>query len=187
MSEMKLGNPGAVGLGAFGFATLALQFHNLGWCGTGPVIVLALVFGGMTQLIAGLQEMKTGNTFGYAAFSAYGSFWISLALLILGNHFGVLKSSGTDIGWFLVAWTLYTAILWIGSMRVSSALALTFTGLLIGFILLDFAHFGFPSLTMVAGYELIITALLAWYVMAHIIFLELSGRDVVPVGRSWVG
>lgn len=187
MSETKLGNPGAVGLGAFGFTTLILQFHNLGWCGTGPVLASALIFGGLAQFIAGLQEMKTGNTFGYAAFSAYGSFWICLALIILGNHFGVLKSSGTDIGWFLVAWTAYTAILWIGSMRVNSALALTFTALLIGFILLDLAHFGFPFLTEVAGYELIITALLAWYVMAHIIFLDLTGKNLVPAGKPWIG
>lgn len=187
MNGTNFGNPGAVGLGAFGFTTLVLQFHNLGWCGVGPVLASALIFGGLAQLIAGLQEMRTGNSFGYAAFSAYGSFWIALSVLILGNHFGVLKSTGTDIGWFLIAWTLYTAILWVASMRVSGALALTFTGLLTGFVLLDLAHFGYPRLTMVAGYELIVTALLAWYVMAHIIFLELYGKDVLPVGNPWIG
>ena len=61
---MKFGNPGAVGLGAFGFTTLVLQFHNLGWCGTGPVLVSALIFGGLTQLIAGLQEMRTATVSG---------------------------------------------------------------------------------------------------------------------------
>lgn len=186
MSEVKFGNPGAVGLGGFGFTTLILQFHNLGWCGLGPVLACALIFGGLAQLIAGFQEMKTGNTFGYAAFTGYGGFWISLALILLGNHFSVVKSSTTDIGWFLVAWTIFTAILWVGSMKVSNVLALTFTGLLIGFILLDLAHFGYPFLTKIAGYELIVTALLAWYVMAHIIYSELFGKDILPVGKSWI-
>jgi hypothetical protein len=187
VGESKLGNPGAVGLGGFGLTTMILQFHNLGWCGLGPVVASALIFGGLAQLVAGFQEMKTGNTFGYAAFSGYGSFWISLALILLGNRFDIFKSGTADIGWFLIAWTTYTAVLWVGSMRVSNALALTFTMLLIGFILLDLAHFGYPFLTRIAGYELIVTALLAWYVMAHIIFSELSGKDILPVGKPWIG
>jgi len=186
MSDSKLANPGAVGLGGFGLTTLMLQFHNLGWCSLGPVMASALIFGGLAQFIAGFQEMRTGNTFGYAAFTGYGSFWISLALILLANHFNVYKSSGTDIGWFLVAWTIFTAILWVGSMRVNNALALTFTALLVGFILLDLAHFGYPFLMKVAGVELIITAFLAWYVMGHVIFLEVFGRDVFPVGKSWL-
>jgi len=186
MDQSKLCNPGVVGLGGFGLTTMILQFHNLGWCGLGPVVASALIFGGFAQLVAGFQEMKTGNTFGYTAFSGYGSFWISLAVILLADCFNIFKSSTTDIGWFLIAWTTYTAILWVGSIRVSNALAVTFTMLLIGFILLDLAHFGYPFLTRMAGYELIFTALVAWYVMAHIIFLEVSGKNILPVGKPWI-
>jgi hypothetical protein len=185
MSEQKLGNPAVVGLGGFGLATMALQFHNVGWMGLGPVIWIGLIFGGLAQMIAGLQEMKSGNNFGYCAFTGYGAFWISLVLMLLGNQFNIYPSSTTDIGWFLVAWTLFTAILWVGSMRISSALAITFTLLLIGFVLLDLAHFGYPWLTVVAGYELMVTAACAWYIMAHIVFADVFGRDVLPVGKPW--
>ena len=95
-------------------------------------------------------------------------------------------SNKTDIGWFLVAWTGFTAILWVGSMRLNGALALTFTLLLIGFILLDLAHFGYPNLTVVAGYELMVCAAMAWYIMAHLIFADVFGRDVLPVGKPWL-
>ena len=122
-----------------------MQFHNVGWIGIGPVIWLGLIFGGLAQMIAGLQEMKTGNNFGYCAFTAYGCFWIALALLLIGNHYNLYVSNKTDIGWFLVAWTGFTAILWVGSLRLNGALGLTFTLLLIGFILLDLAHFGYPE------------------------------------------
>lgn len=71
-------------------------------------------------------------------------------------------------------------------MRISNALALTFTFLLIGFILLDLAHFGFPNLTVVAGYELMIAAAAAWYIMAHLIYADVFGRDVLPVGKPWL-
>ena len=186
MTEQKLGNPAVVGLAGFGMTTLVLQFHNVGWAGVGPVIWLGLMFGGLAQMIAGFQESKTGNNFGYVAFVGYGAFWISLALLLIGNKFAVYASTTTDLGWFLVAWTLFTGILWVPSMRISATHGVIFTLLLVGFMLLDAAHFGYPGLTVVAGYELMLCAFSAWYLMAHIIFLDIFGRDVLPVGSPWI-
>ncbi|MBK8752138.1 MAG: acetate uptake transporter [Candidatus Competibacteraceae bacterium] len=187
MAEQKLGNPAVVGLAGFGLTTLVLQFHNVGWMPSiGPVVWLGIVFGGMAQLIAGLQEMKTGNNFGYCAFTSYGAFWIALALMLLGNKYDLFKAGTEDVGYFLVAWTLFTAILWIGSLRIHGAMAFTFTTLLIGFILLDLAHFGYPNLTVVAGYELMISALAAWYMMARVILNEIYGRELLPAGKPWV-
>ena len=45
-----------VGLAGFGLTTMVLQFHNVGWIGLGPVVWLGLIFGGLAQMIAGLQE-----------------------------------------------------------------------------------------------------------------------------------
>jgi succinate-acetate transporter protein len=181
-----MGNPAVVGLARFGLTTLILQFHNLGLCGMGPIVALGLVFGGLAQMIAGYQEFKCGNNFGYSAFVSYGAFWIALSVILLLNNFGIYKSSGTDLGYFLVAWTLYTLILWVAAMRIHAAMASTFTFLVIGFILLDLAHFGYPSLTMPAAIVLILCALNAWYMMAHVIFLQVFGMDILPVGKPWI-
>lgn len=187
MTDANVGNPAVVGLGGFGLTTLLLQFHNVGWMPSlGPVVWLGFVFGGLAQLIAGLQEQKTGNNFGYCAFSGYGAFWIGLALILIGNNYDLFPASTTDVGWYLIAWTLFTAILWVGSLRIHGAMAFTFTTLLLGFILLDLAHFGFPWLTVVAGYELMVCALSAWYMMARIILNEIYGRELLPAGRPWL-
>lgn len=180
------GNPGVVGLAGFGITTLLLQFHNVGWCGVGPVVSLAFVFGGMAQLIAGYQEFKVGNNFGYSAFVSYGAFWIALGIIFLLNYHNVYHSSTTDLGWFLVGWTVYTFIMWIPAMRIHGAMAITFTLLLIGFILLDLAHFGYPDLTKVAGYELMLCAASALYMMAHVIYAQVFGRNILPVGKPWL-
>jgi hypothetical protein len=182
----KEGNPAVVGLAGFGLTTLVLQFHNVGWMELGPVIWLGLTFGGLAQLIAGIQEMRTGNNFGYSAFTSYGAFWIALGLMFIGSNFGWFVVSTTDVGWFLVAWTLYTAIMWVGSMRINGMLAWTFTALLTGFILLDLGHFGFPIMNVVAGYVLMVCAMMAWYVMAHIIYADVFGMDMLPVGKPWL-
>lgn len=186
MSHSGSGNPAVVGLAGFGLTTLLLQFHNLGLLGMGPVIWVGLVFGGTVQLIAGFQEMKTGNNFGYCAFTAYGAFWISLCLMILGKTHGWFELGETDLGWFLVAWTLFTIPLWIGSMKIHGAMATTFTLLVIGFVLLDLEHFGFPALKVPSALVLIGCGLGAWYMMARTILNDLWGRELLPAGKSWL-
>lgn len=183
----KLGNPAVVGLGGFGLTTLLLQFHNVGWMGMGPVIWVGLLFGGTAQMIAGLQEMKSGNNFGYCAFTGYGAFWISLALMLIGNKLNFFTADHTDLGLFMVAWTLFTAILWVGSLKIHGAMATTFTLLLVGFILLDIELLcGQSWLKPVAGYELMACAFAAWYMMARIILNELFGRELLPAGKAWL-
>ncbi len=184
--QAKTGNPAVVGLAGFGLTTLILQFHNLGLCGVGPIVALGLIFGGLAQLIAGYQEFKCGNNFGFSAFVSYGAFWIALAVVLLLNNFGVFKASTTDLGYFLLVWTFYTGILWVGSLKVHGAMASTFTLLLAGFILLDLAHFGYPAMTELASIVLIACALNAWYMMAHVILHDVYGKDVLPVGRAWM-
>ena len=179
---MKPGNPAVVGLAAFGLTTLLLQLHNLGLLGWGPVIVMGLIFGGLAQMMAGFQEQKLGNNFGYSAFVSYGAFWIGLCLIKFFNHFEVFASNGTDLGFYLIVWTLYTLILFVASFRVHKAMTITFGLLLLGFVLLDFQHFGVPALKVPAALVLIVCALGAWYMMAAIIINDLAGRTVVPLG-----
>ena len=185
-NEAPMGNPAVVGLAGFGITTLLLQFHNVGWCGVGPIVAMAFIFGGLAQLIAGFLEFKCANNFGFSAFVSYGSFWVALGIIFILNHYNIYHSSTTDVGWFLVGWTVYTAIMWIPAMRVHSAMAVTFTLLLIGFILLDLAHFGYPGLTKVAGYELMLCAAAALYMMAHVIYAQVFGYNVLPVGEPWI-
>ncbi|WP_321287814.1 acetate uptake transporter [uncultured Sunxiuqinia sp.] len=183
MNNIKLGNPAVVGLAGFGMTTLLLQFHNLGWCGLGPVISMGFIFGGLAQLIAGFMEQKTGNNFGFAAFSSYGAFWIGLGIIWVLNSLGVYESSHTDVGLFLVGWTLLTAIFWIGSMFIHQAMFITFTTLLLGFIFLDLGHFGPHIMNTVAAIVLIVCALSAWYMMAAIILNDLAGREILKYGK----
>jgi succinate-acetate transporter protein len=185
-TEKKAANPAAVGLGAFGATTLLLQLHNLELVGTGAVMWLAFFFGGLAQFIAGFMEQKVGNNFGFAAFTTYGSFWIALGGIFLSTQMGIFNITGTDIGWFLVVFTGLTAIYFIGAMRQNSALSWVFLTLLVGFILLDVGHLipGAGVFNKVAAVELIVCALLAWYLMAHVVLTPL--RINVPAGKPWV-
>ena len=186
MNNTQLGNPAVVGLAGFGLTTLLLQFHNLGLIGLGPVLAMGVIFGGLAQLIAGFMEQKTGNNFGFAVFTSYGSFWIGLSIIWLLNHYSIYTSSATDLGYYLVAWTLLTFIFLIASLFIHTAMTLTFISLFVGFIFLDIAHFGHPEFTQLAAYVLIICALLAWYMMATIIINGLANKDILKLGKAWI-
>lgn len=186
MNDKKYANPAVVGLAGFSMTTLVLQFHNVGWCGLGPVIVLGLIFGGLAQLIAGFGEQKMGNNFGYCAFTAYGSFWIGLALILIMNQLGFYKSSTTDVGWYLFAWFIYTTVMLIASLRIHTAMTVTFFTLWLGFALLVLGHFGDPVWNKVAGFELMFCAACAMYMMFGTIVNDLAGKAVVPFGKAWI-
>jgi succinate-acetate transporter protein len=187
----NLGNPAVVGLAGFGVTTLVLQCHNLGWCGIAPVIWLGLIFGGIAQLVAGLMEFKKNNNFGFCAFTSYGAFWISLCLMIvfgknpeLIKAYPVLKFNANDLGFYLSAWTVFTFILFIGSLKHHTALILTFFTLLLGFIALDIKEFyEIAAAGTFASYDLLVCAGLALYLMAAGIYAE-SGIKL-PVGKPW--
>jgi succinate-acetate transporter protein len=180
-----LGNPAAVGLGAFGSTTLLLQFANLGFVDPAAVMWLAFFFGGLAQFIAGFLEFRLGNNFGFAAFVTYGSFWLALGGIFLSRELGVFDITGTDIGWFLVVFTGLTFIYFLGAMRQNGALSVVFLTLLIGFVLLDLGHLGAGDMwNKIAAVELIVCALSAWYLMAHVVLSPLKIN--VPVGKPWM-
>src|SRR5437763_4440625 len=75
-------DPGPLGLTGFATTTFVLSIYNANLVSSGgkpPLIVLGLAFayGGLAQLLAGMWEFRTGNTFGAVAFSSFGAFWIS--------------------------------------------------------------------------------------------------------------
>jgi len=190
--ENKLGNPAVVGLAGFGLTTFTLQLFNLHVITLPPVIWLGLIFGGGCQLIAGLMEFKTGNNFGFMAFTGYGAFWMSLVLMltfgtspVVGKLFPVLALGPTDLGWFLVGWTIFTAILFVGSVRHNTVLALVFLTLLLGFIGLDVAELGkIAASGTFAAWDLIVCAFLALYLAAANALAD-SGISL-PIGGPWM-
>jgi succinate-acetate transporter protein len=192
MEGVKLGNPAVVGLGGFAMTTFLLQAHNLGWVELTPTLWVGIFYGGLAQFIAGFLEFKVGNNFGMSAFVAYGSFWMGLALYVIFGTSGaldtaapVLKLSGQGLGYFLVAWTIYTGIMFIASMKHNGALAFLFLTLFLGFLGLDFKELaGNEFIGTLAAWDLMVCAFTAWYLMAAAILAD-SGVKL-PVGKAWM-
>jgi succinate-acetate transporter protein len=75
--KSSLGNPGPLGLAGFALTTFMLSAWNTGLLSPATVnIVLpvALWYGGIAQMLAGMWEFAVNNTFGAVAFTSYGAF-----------------------------------------------------------------------------------------------------------------
>jgi len=142
--------------------------------------------GGIAQIFAGLQEWKKNNTFGATAFTAYGSFWLSLVAiwLIPKTSFGVaFKSSETGVAWYLVMWGLFTLFMFIGTLKLNRVLQAVFLSLTVLFFLLAISDFtDNPDLRIFAGYEGIFCGLAAFYGAVAQVLNEVYGRTVLPLG-----
>lgn len=181
------GNPAPLGLLAFGMTTVLLNLHNAGFYELNAMILaMGICYGGTAQIIAGIMEWRKGNTFATTAFISYGLFWLSLVTLILLAKIGwAAKSDDTAMAAYLAIWGLFTAVMFIGTLRLSRALQIVFATLTILFFLLAYGDFangsaGFKHFT---GYEGIVCGFCAIYAGLAQVLNELYGKIVLPLGQ----
>src|SRR6185312_10491634 len=179
-------DPAPLGLAGFALTTFVLSMFNSNLVSSGgePVVLgLALAYGGLAQLLAGMWEFRTGNTFGAVAFSSYGAFWISFWALVT---FFVAKIPAADaghaIGLYLWAWAIFTTYMFVASLRTTAAVALVFALLAITFVLLAIGASGnHTTVTHWGGYIGIATAAAAWYASFAAVVNSTFGRAIAPV------
>jgi uncharacterized protein len=164
----QIADPAPLGLAGFAMTTFVLSCVNAGLVAKAiePVVLpLALFYGGLAQLLAGMWEFRKGNTFGALAFSSYGAFWLSFAAFAKFIAPGLpAEDAASATGLFLLSWTIFTAYMTVASLRVSGAVAAVLVALLATFIFLTIgAYAGDTGITQVGGYLGIATAALAWY------------------------
>ena len=188
-------DPGPLGLAGFATTTFVLSMINANLVGggvvtaSGVVIGLALAYGGIAQFVAGVWEFRTGNTFGATAFCSFGAFWISFYILL---HIGASAIPKTEldssVGLYLWAWGIFTAYMFIASLRTTGAVALVFLLLAVTFILLGAGNSALSGTTAatngtikIGGYVGLATAIVAWYASLAGVTNATWGRTVLPV------
>lgn len=189
VEHRKFANPAPLGLSAFALTTFVLSAINLGTRGVNVpniVVPLALGYGGLVQLLAGMWEMAVGNTFGATALSSYGGFWIAYGIM-LTPHWNILGQGGpyasdaakavdpqmsdSALGFFLTGWFIFTTILLLCTLRSTVMFFLLFFTLDLCFLMLACSHFAkdngattaYHLLTQAGGGFGMVAAFLAWY------------------------
>jgi succinate-acetate transporter protein len=164
-----IADPAPLGLAAFALTTFFLSVVNAGLISDtveGVVFGVALAYGGIAQITAGMWEFTKGNTFGATAFTSYGAFWLSFWWLTahLESYKIPAADLGKGVGLYLIAWGIFTLYMTVASARVSVAVMTVFVLLTITFFVLGIGDMmGATGLTHLGGWLGIATALAAWY------------------------
>ena len=183
---ITIADPGPLGLAAFAMTTFVLSMFNadlVSRSGEAVVLGLALAYGGIAQVLAGMWEFRTGNTFGAVAFTSYGAFWISFWAFVQFYASSVpAADAGHAVGLYLIAWGIFTAYMFIASLRTTGAIALVFILLAVTYFLLGIGNANASdSLIKAGGWVGVATAIAAWYASFAAVTNATFGRLVLPV------
>jgi succinate-acetate transporter protein len=188
--EDTTSNPAPLGLLGFGMTTVLLNIHNTGYYGLGAMILaMGIFYGGMAQIFAGWMEWKKGNTFGTVAFSSYGLFWLTLVGLLVAPKLGLWEATSKGLmGWYFLAWGLFTFAMFFGTLKLNRALQVVFGTLTVLFVLLAIRDWTAASyadasriIGKVAGWEGIVCGLSAIYTAIAQVLNEVYGKVVLPI------
>ncbi len=182
-------DPGPLGLAAFATTTFVLSMFNANLVsarGLPVVFGLALAYGGIAQVLAGMWEFRAGNTFGATAFTSFGAFWLSYWALV---HFNLLTAATQPhaLGIYLFAWAIFTSYMFVASLRTTAAIALVFALLAVTFILLGIGNANLSGTALTnstikaGGWVGLATAAAAWYASFASVTNSTFGRIMLPV------
>jgi succinate-acetate transporter protein len=183
---ITIADPGPLGLAAFAMTTFVLSMFNadlVSRSGETITLGLALTYGGLAQMLAGMWEFRTGNTFGAVAFTSFGAFWLSFWAF---NQFYATSIPAADaghaVGLYLIAWGIFTTYMFVASLRTTGAIALVFILLAVAFFLLGIGNArASDSLIKAGGWVGLATAIVAWYASFAAVTNSTFGRTVLPV------
>jgi uncharacterized protein len=184
-----IADPAALGLAAFALSTMALSFINVGILDDVdlPVVLgLALAYGGLVQLLAGMWAFIKNDTFAAVALSSYGGFWISFWAL---NEFFLPKIPASHragaLALYLFCWAVFSLYMWVISFRVSLAVMSIFLTLWPTYVLLGLGKaLDSTFLFNLGGAFGIATAVCAWYTSFAITANRTTRRDWIPIGET---
>ena len=187
--------PSILGLYGFAGATFIVSANIVGWYGDSSLTPLVLfpfaaMFGGLAQLLAGMWAYRARDGLATAMHGTWGAFWLGYGIYHLLVALHTLPGPGNDpvaasaFGFWFVA---LAAITWAGTLAASAesvAVTAVLATLAAGSTLLAVALIGgVPVLETIAGYLLIVSALLAWYTASGMMLEGTFKRPVFPLGR----
>ncbi len=180
------GNSAPLALAAFAVTTFMLSMVNAGLVDqrVQPVVFgVALMFGGLTQLAAGMIQLRTGHTFGGVLFSSFGAFWLSLFAIVEFFLKAVPAAAvGHALGLFLFAFGIFTFWMWVASFRTNLLVNLALLDLVATFFVLGSGNYGgSTSLVHAGGWLGLVAAAIAGYLSCAEVCEAAYKREVLPV------
>ena len=195
---VNVASPAPLGLSMLAFMTAILGCFYAGFIipygveSIRTAIGAFLLVGGIVLVLAGMWEFRKNYLMTSTMFTSYGGFLAALGFVFMPN-FGiasVLTQTGymhLVLGLFFLCWTIFTAVLWVGSTRTNASLMATLGLLFLAYLILTIGQLagGNTILLIVGGWIAIVCAIVAWFsALASILSTSTrQGGFRIPLGK----
>jgi succinate-acetate transporter protein len=174
----------AIGLFGLAVGALTVGLAQVGRIPEGDkvgVLVIALVFGGLVQMLAGITDIRYNEQLGGTALTMYGFFWVTVSaakLLSEGTafHFDGMLYIPIDL-----VYLVFSAVMIYLTAFRSVALSGLHIIITVTFLAMVFARLGWISETLPGVGHLGIGVLAFYHAIASLSF-AFTGRALVPLG-----
>ncbi len=184
--------PSILGLYGFAGATFMVAANYAGWYGGHDTALylfpFAAIFGGLAQFLAGMWAFKARDGLATAVHGTWGSFWLAfgiLNLLILDGKIAAPALLSPELGYWFIVLAAITWMCGLAAFAESVGLVCVLGVMALGSTLEAIARLvGSADIHIIAGYALVISAIIAWWVASAMMFEEAYGHPVVGVGKK---
>jgi len=181
------GNSAPLALAAFAVPTFMLSAINVGWVSvavTPMIFAVAFMSGGIVQLIAGIIQLRTGNTFTGVLFSMYGALWLSLfAFAEFFESEIPLAERGHALGLLLFAFGAFTLWVFVASFRTNVVVVTALAVLAATLFTVGAGKYGANiDLVHVGGWLGLVAGAEAAYLSCAELCQAAYKREILPVG-----
>ncbi len=187
--KIEVADPTTLGLFGLAIVTLVASSQKMELTsGLSFVLPWAIFLGGIAQIIASMFDFKHNNLFGATAFSAYGLFWMGMAMswLIKLGYFGETLAQAVDVkqlGFVFIGYMIFTIVLAISGLKMSKAMFILLLLIVLLFLGLALDSFGCCHIWHnIAALSELAISLLTFYVLAAKYLNSFFGKVIVPVG-----
>jgi uncharacterized protein len=191
-----IANPASLGLAAFALPLFIWGAINADFFDRETAVMflipLGLVYGGLTQYIAGMWAFRKHEPLLATLFSAFGAFWVSFAALLWMEkaRFLDLGADRDDLlGLFFTGWAIFSVYMLVAATRLNWALALMLLALTATFVVLAIGFYADASgWKTLGGWLAMVAGVLCWYASAADVVNNAFGRILLPTrSLRWGG
>ena len=184
-------DPTILGWMAFGATTIlaGVSFTTYGglWNSGSALPAMAVAFGGLVMILAGIIALRKGHAFSGTAIISYGAFYLAFSAVVTTAVAGGTGAEAAAM-WFGIVWCLVTFTFLLSAPKFGLVPTVFFLFLFVGYILMaiDFGTLA-NSNTLPGWYgnfwglEFFITVLIAWYLASAHLTNNTYGRKIFPV------
>lgn len=184
--------PSILGLYGFAGATFMIAAYMCHWYGNAHTMTalfpFVMTFGGVAQFLAAMWAFKARDGLATAFHGTWGSFWMAFGLLNVLYITGKFVEPGAlfpELGYWFIVLAAITWMCFLASFADSAGMAAVTLLLAVAATLEAISKLtGNVPIQTVAGYCMLFSAIIAWYVASALMFEEAFGHRVLPVLRT---